>query len=53
MLAPQWSAKAEYNFLDFGKDSISPIAATVDTQVHQFKVGVNYHFVPGTLFGRW
>jgi outer membrane autotransporter protein len=53
MLAPQWSAKAEYNFLDFGKDSIFPIAATVDTQVHQFKVGVNYHFVPGTLFGRW
>jgi len=53
MLAPQWSAKAEYNFLDFGKDSISPIAATVDTQVHEFKVGVNYHFVPGTLFGHW
>jgi len=53
MLAPQWSAKAEYNFLDFGKDNIFPIAATVDTQVHQFKVGVNYHFVPGTLFGRW
>jgi outer membrane autotransporter protein len=53
MLAPQWSAKAEYNFLDFGKDSIFPIAATVDTQVHEFKVGVNYHFVPGTLFGRW
>jgi outer membrane autotransporter protein len=53
MLAPQWSVKAEYNFLDFGKDSIFPIAATVDTQVHEFKVGVNYHFVPGTLFGRW
>jgi len=53
MLAPQWSAKAEYNFLDFGKDGISPIIATVDTQVHEFKVGVNYHWVPGTLFGRW
>ena len=25
----------------------------IDTQVNQFKVGVNYHFVPGTLFGRW
>jgi opacity protein-like surface antigen len=53
MLAPQWSAKAEYNFLDFGKDGIFPIAASVDTQVHEFKVGVNYHFAPGTLFGRW
>jgi outer membrane autotransporter protein len=52
MLAPQWSAKAEYTFLDFGKDTI-PIFGTVDTQVHEFKVGVNYHFVPGTLFGRW
>jgi outer membrane immunogenic protein len=53
LIAPQWSVKAEYNFLDFGKDSISPIIATADTQVNQFKVGVNYHFVPGTLFGRW
>jgi len=53
MLAPQWSAKAEYNFLDFGKDSIPVLGDTVDTRVHQFKVGVNYHFLPGTLFGRW
>jgi hypothetical protein len=54
MLAPQWSATAEYNFLDFGKDSlVFPLAGTVDTQVHEFKVGVNYHWVPGTLFGRW
>jgi outer membrane autotransporter protein len=51
MLAPQWSAKAEYNFLDFGRDNVSGVA--IDTQVHEFKVGVNYHFVPGTLFGRW
>jgi len=51
MLAPQWSAKAEYNFLDFGKDNVSGVG--IDTQVHEFKVGVNYHFVPGTLFGRW
>jgi outer membrane immunogenic protein len=51
MVAPQWSVKAEYNYLDFGKDNIS--GAAIDTQVNQFKVGVNYHFVPGTLFGRW
>jgi outer membrane autotransporter protein len=52
MLAPQWSAKAEYTFLDFGKDTI-PIFGPVDTQVHEFKIGVNYHWMPGTLFGRW
>lgn len=55
MLAPQWSAKAEYNFLDFGNDNLGfPLAGIgVDTQVHEFKVGVNYHWLPGTLFGRW
>jgi outer membrane autotransporter protein len=54
LLAPQWSVKAEYNFLDFGKDTNIPSLGTgVDTQVNQFKVGVNYHFMPGSLFGRW
>jgi outer membrane immunogenic protein len=51
LIAPQWTVKAEYNFLDFGKDNIA--GAAIDTQVNQFKVGVNYHFLPGTLFGRW
>jgi opacity protein-like surface antigen len=53
MLAPRWSVKAEYNFLDFGKEDIGILGDRVDTQVHQFKVGVNYHFLPGTLFVRW
>jgi opacity protein-like surface antigen len=55
MLAPQWSAKAEYTFLDFGSDNLGfPLTGiAVDTQVHEFKVGVNYHFLPGSLFGRW
>jgi outer membrane autotransporter protein len=55
MIAPQWSAKAEYTYLDFGTDTLGfPLIGTaVDTQVHEFKVGVNYHFLPGTLFGRW
>jgi outer membrane autotransporter protein len=55
MIAPQWSAKAEYNFLDFGTDNLGfPLAGIgVNTQVNEFKVGVNYHWVPGTLFGRW
>lgn len=53
MLAPQWSAKAEYSFLDFGSDNISALGVGVDTRVHEFKVGINYHLLPGTLFGRW
>jgi outer membrane immunogenic protein len=54
LVAPQWSVKAEYSYLDFGKDTISGLEpAAADTQVNQFKVGVNYHFLPGTLFGRW
>jgi outer membrane immunogenic protein len=51
LIAPQWSVKAEYNFLDFGKDDTR--FGVANTQVNQFKVGVNYHFLPGPLFGRW
>jgi len=58
MIMPQWSAKAEYNYLDFGSDSVNfPIGVVggsrVNTEVHEFKVGLNYHLPPGTLFGRW
>jgi outer membrane immunogenic protein len=53
LLAPQWSVKAEYNRLDFGKDNVTALGQSIDTQVNQFKFGVNYHFVPGALFGRW
>jgi len=54
MIAPQWSAKAEYNFLNFGSDNlgISRVGTAVNTQVNEFKVGVNYHIAPGLLFGR-
>jgi outer membrane autotransporter protein len=53
LIAPHWSVKAEYNYLDFGKDNIPALGVGVDTQVNQFKVGVNYHFMSGPLFGRW
>src|SRR5262249_16227227 len=35
MLAPQWSAKAEYNFLDFGRDDLGGVFSGIraDTQV--------------------
>jgi outer membrane immunogenic protein len=53
MIAPQWSVKAEYNYLDFGKDNNVALQTGIDTQVNEFKFGVNYHFMPGSLFGRW
>jgi len=49
-LAPQWSAKLEYNYLDFGKDTytftdaIGPFTVDADTQVHMVKAGINYRF---------
>jgi hypothetical protein len=29
------------------------VGANVNTEVHEFKIGLNYHWMPGTLFGRW
>ena len=52
-VAPRWSVKAEYNFLDFGKDNLPALGTAADTQVNEFKLGANYHFMPGMLFGRW
>jgi outer membrane immunogenic protein len=49
MFAPNWSAKLEYNYIDFGKSSIqySAVAANrsewKDT-VHTLKAGLIYHF---------
>ena len=45
--APQWTAKLEYNYMDFGtRDvSFSPGTSTsIDQQVHAVKFGVNYKF---------
>jgi len=45
-LGNNWSAKLEYNMLDFGNDN--PFA---DTTFHIFKAGINYRFGgPGGLF---
>jgi outer membrane immunogenic protein len=59
MLAPNWSAKIEYSYLDFGGDGfvfgITPagVGSNINTQIHEIKVGMNYHLPPGILFGRW
>ncbi|MBR0828147.1 porin family protein [Bradyrhizobium manausense] len=49
MFAPNWSAKVEYNYIDFGRSTLQydPTPANrsewTDT-VHTVKAGVNYHF---------
>jgi outer membrane immunogenic protein len=55
--APNWSAKLEYNYMDFGNRSVSfaPGTATdIDQQIHAVKFGVNYKFgFPGAIGARY
>jgi len=57
MLSPYWSVKAEYDYLDFGNQTLNfgiPIVGPslgISTRVHEVKFGVNYHWLPGSLFG--
>jgi outer membrane immunogenic protein len=52
---PNWSAKVEYNFMDFGDSTVHFRDATglifddrikIDQQVHVVKFGINYRFAP-------
>jgi outer membrane immunogenic protein len=48
-LAPNWSAKVEYDYLDFGTRSITVSDDFIDTanikeKIHEVKIGVNYRF---------
>jgi opacity protein-like surface antigen len=48
MLGSHWSAKLEYDHLDFGSKTLSLVtpfgnSGTVDSAVDQVKAGVNYH----------
>lgn len=43
-LGPQWSAKLEYNYLDFGDDTFAGV--NYDSENHLVKVGLNYRFGP-------
>jgi outer membrane immunogenic protein len=56
LLSPKWSVKAEYQYIDLGKDSysIDQRSIIIDTGYldadHSYstvRLGVNYHFVPG------
>jgi outer membrane immunogenic protein len=45
--APNWSAKAEYQYLDFGDETYdfpAGIDPVVDLTVHTVRIGVNYRF---------
>jgi outer membrane immunogenic protein len=48
--APAWSAKLEYNYMDFGTKAVSFAPGTstdIDQQVHAVKFGINYKFGGG------
>ena len=59
-----WSAKLEYNFLDFGNERITLLgtfrgtnrvtpAVDIDQQVHLVKFGLNYRFNWGAVTARY
>jgi outer membrane immunogenic protein len=49
MLASNWSAKLEYNYLDFGEDRVSlgGLPVDIEQEIHVVKFGVNYRFASG------
>jgi len=54
--APQWTAKLEYNYMDFGTRNVSfaPFTSTaIDQQIHAVKFGINYKFGGGPLLARY
>jgi outer membrane immunogenic protein len=61
--APNWSAKIEYNFMDFGKQSYSFTYAAspaglverwdINQQVHVAKFGINYRFGGAPVSARY
>jgi outer membrane immunogenic protein len=54
--APNWSAKLEYNYMDFGTRAVSFTPGTstdIDQQIHAVKFGINYKFGAGPLTARY
>jgi outer membrane immunogenic protein len=44
--APSWSAKVEYDYMDFGKKTATfgALPIDIDQKIHAVKVGINYKF---------
>jgi outer membrane immunogenic protein len=53
--SPNWSAKIEYNYMDFGNRDRGftapgvavPVVVNIDEQIHLVKFGINYRFFGG------
>ncbi len=47
-VAGNWSAKAEYNYLDFGRSSVNfdgtAVSLDIDQRISVIKAGINYRF---------
>jgi opacity protein-like surface antigen len=56
-LGKNWSAKAEYDYIDFGsRTALATDGTTVlrtATTVSEVKIGVNYRFGPGLVVARY
>jgi outer membrane immunogenic protein len=51
-----WSAKLEYNYMDFGSRTVNyapAVSFDVDQQVHAVKLGLNYRFGGGPIAARY
>jgi outer membrane immunogenic protein len=51
-----WSAKLEYNYMDFGSRTVTyapAVSFDVDQQVHAVKLGLNYRFGGGPVAARY
>ena len=46
LIAGNWSAKAEYNYLDFGRSSVdfNNVSRDIDQSISVIKAGINYRF---------
>ena len=55
-LGKNWSAKAEWDYLSFGRHTAVATDGTVMTDkswVSQVKIGVNYKFTPGMVVAKY
>src|SRR5262245_15077904 len=60
-ISPGWSAKVEYNYMDFGSKNVvdirdcscDPDIFRVKQQIHAIKFGVNYRFWGGPITARY
>jgi opacity protein-like surface antigen len=56
-LGHNWSAKAEYDYIDFGSRTALATDGTTTLRdsgaISQVKIGVNYHFTPQALFAKY